>query len=410
MAPSVSAAAHPYDRDKRGWVMVATAFTSNLVVFGNLKALGVLLFPMTNDLDSDLWLVGWILVFYGILHSFMGLGAAFSVFISTAVMASYFKEKYPLAVGLSTMGIPTGMMVYGPVTQVLLDIYGWRGTTLLLGAISFNLVVCAVLVKRDPSSSSSDTVQYHEVSVSDHENLEEGGRINAENKAESSDGITRSNHESHKSQANKARQCCRHIMEAIDFAVLTDVRFVLLICARCVSTFTYSSWLVYMVSHGQFQGLSEIQASFLPAAFGIGNVVGKLGVPLMQRAGILPPMTFWACFGASIVSASFLLDAFIKPFVGQLVLTGLVGVGFALNYQAIDVMVRFLSTDDRLISVLGWQGMFISVAGALGGLISGRIYELTGSFSSALFVFSGVSLLSIPLFVSEAIYARRKAH
>ncbi|XP_038056136.1 monocarboxylate transporter 13-like [Patiria miniata] len=448
------ASSENYDDDKWGWIMVATLFICNLVVYGNLKALGVLLIPMTNDLDSDLWLVGWVLIFYGIMHHCMGpvvgaacrllgsrpmmvfggllgtlgfmltsistsvlamtiyivglagVGSAFCLFISLATMASYFKEKFLLAAGISNLGIPISMMVYGPMTQVLLDTYGWRGTTLLLGGVSFHLVACAMLVRQDPSSSSPDTEKYQEVPVSDEDESKEcrEGIICLNDKTDT-DGTSCSD----PGPCKRARQCCRLVVEAMDFALLADVRFVLLTGVKAAANFTYYAWVVFMVSHGQFQNLSEIQASFLPTSYGVGNAIGNLIVPLLQQVGIKPSMTFCGCFGTSLVCVSLLLDAFVRPFIGQLALTGLVGVGYGVMFQAIDVMSRFITTDDRLVSVLGWQGMFSGVAGTLGGLISGQIYEWTGSFSVALCLFAGIILLSIPLLVTEALYAKRQA-
>ena len=41
--------------------------------------------------------------------------------------------------------------MYGPLTQVLLDTYGWRGAMLLLGGLGFNLVWAGALVRRPKS-------------------------------------------------------------------------------------------------------------------------------------------------------------------------------------------------------------------------------------------------------------------
>ncbi|XP_038071482.1 monocarboxylate transporter 3-like [Patiria miniata] len=443
-----------YDNDRWGWVMVAVTFTSCFVMFVHLKALSVLLLPMTNDLESDLWFVGWIAVLYtmvlncfgpvagalsrllgarammvfgGFLYTsgiiltsvsttvpllsvftvgLSGVGSSLHWNISWAVMASYFKEKYPLAVGISTMGEPIGMMIFGPITQVLLDTYGWRGTMFLLGAISFHLVPCAMLVQRDPSSSLPETDQYQEVSVSDEEDnsQEQGGTDYAKDECDTTD---EGNHSYQNSRQSKAGRCCQLFIEAIDFKVLADVRFILLTSGRFTATFAFNAWLVFMVPHGQFQGLSNIQASFLPTAFGVGNVVGKLVPPLLQKFGIQSPMAFWACSGAALVCVSLIAEAFIKPFIGQLAFTGLVGVGFAVLYQGIDVMIRSLSTDDRFISLLGWQGVFTGVAGALGGLVAGRLYVWTRSFSTSHCVFAGVTLLTIPLLVVQARYCNK---
>ncbi|XP_038057072.1 monocarboxylate transporter 2-like [Patiria miniata] len=449
-----------YDHDRWGWVMVAVAFLSTFMIMGNIKGLGVLLIPITSDLDADLWLVGWIAVMYGLMQNCLGpivgalcrllgsrrmmvlgavlntlgilltafspsvlpivifiaglsgLGSALLLFIGMAVMATYFKEKYALAIGISMMGLPLGMMAYGPLTQVLLDTYGWRGTVLLLGAISFHLVACSMLVQRDLSASSANNDQYQEVSVRDEDEDEETQVDESESCAvDATNTAEQGSHSNPDLRKSKARICYESIMAAMDFAVLKDVRFILLVSGRCTAAFAFSGFVVFMVSHGQLQGLSKIQASILPTSFGVGNVIGKTLAPLLQQVGVKPSMTAWACFGTVLVSASFAAEAFVRPFAGQMIFSGLMGLGFALEYQAVDVMVRFLVNDDRLVSVLGWQGVFSGAAGTIGGLMPGWIYEWTGSFSIAFCVYGGVTLLSIPLFLCEAVYAKRmRAH
>ncbi|XP_022091214.1 monocarboxylate transporter 13-like [Acanthaster planci] len=443
------------DHDKWGWVMVAAAFVNCFVIYGQLKALGVLLIPISNDYNCDLGLIGWIAVLYGMVQNCIapvvaalarflgssrmmmfggllnavgiiltavspsvplfsifvigmaGVGSAFCWYIGFAVMASYFKEKYPLAIGISTMGEPIGMMFYAPVTQVLFNTYGWRGCLLLLGALSAHMVASGLLVRHDPSRPTlpDSDEEYQYVAARDEEEIsEEEGAVGGE-QAEPSQ--QRNGSDPDLSQ----RSCFKRFVKAIDFRVMADVRFVLLICGRSTATFAFSAWLVFMVAQGQFQGLNQVQASFLPTAFGVGNIVGKLPMPLAPKIGIKPSMTSWACFGAALVCISFLgVAAVQQAFVGQILLTGLSGFGYAILYQAEDVMVRFLSSDGRLVSMLSWQGMLTSIAGALGGLISGWVLERTGSFLISLGMFGGAVFLSIPLFIGEAIYTERRAH
>ncbi|XP_038054928.1 monocarboxylate transporter 14-like [Patiria miniata] len=441
-----------YDHDKYGWVMVAVTFLNWAVIMGYTKALGVLLIPITRDLDSELWLIGWLAVLYLLMQNCLGpivgalcrllgvrpmmvfgavlltlgiiltaispnvfamavfivglagVGSALILFVSFAVMASYFKKKYALAVGLSTMGIPVGVMAYGPVTQMLGDAYGWRGTMLLLGGFSFHLVACSMLVRRN-ASSSADTEQYQEVTQSDEEE-------NSPSEDGSFRGTNRTNISSDTRQTLSggwARVCCQSVLKAFDFAVLKDMGFILVVSSRCATSFAYSGVVVYMVSHGQLQGLSKMQASFLPTFFGSGNIIGKLVMPLLQQMGIKVSMTFWACFASCVVCVSLLLDAFVTPFMGQMVVTGLLGVGYGISIQAMDVIVRFIFTDDRLVNALGWQGLCIGMAEGLGGLVAGWINEWTGSFNIAFYLYGGVTLLSIPLVLFQDRYAKRRS-
>lgn len=46
-------------------------------------------------------------------------------------------------------GTGLGTFVYAPFTQYMLELYGWRGTTLILAGTLFNVCVCGCLM-RDP--------------------------------------------------------------------------------------------------------------------------------------------------------------------------------------------------------------------------------------------------------------------
>ena len=41
-----------------GWITVMSAFLAEFIVFGSMKALGVLITAMKGDFDTDLWIVG----------------------------------------------------------------------------------------------------------------------------------------------------------------------------------------------------------------------------------------------------------------------------------------------------------------------------------------------------------------
>ncbi|XP_038075989.1 monocarboxylate transporter 13-like [Patiria miniata] len=442
MASPATAPVRYEHTDRKGWLVVFASFICSFVICGNLKALGVLLIPMTSDLDSELWLVGWLVVWYNVskdctgpiigalsrmfstrlmivcgglfstlgfiltsvspnvavmsifIVGLSGLGSAFIFFNIYVVVASYFTEKYPLAIGIAMMGMPLGLMAYGPMTQVLLDTYGWRGTVLLLGGISFHLVPCGMLGQRQ----SSRREQYQEISNTDE--------------ADSSDrNDTSGDRQGLVSKLGRGGEWARRFKDAVDVAVLADARFILLTCGRCTISFAYSSLMAYMVSHGQFQGLSKLQASILPTALGIGIVAGRMVAPCLQQLGTKPPAVLWACIGSALMGALF-VEAFIRPFVGQLAVMVVIGIGVGMASQATDVMVWSISSfprDGRLVSRMGWLGVFKSIAGLVGGLISGWIYEWTGSFIIAYCVCGGITLLSIPFFVVwwRMLYTKR---
>ena len=58
--------------DKWGWVMVGAAFCASFTLYGNQKSLGVLLIPVSDYFESDLWIIGSIGVVYATLGNILG--------------------------------------------------------------------------------------------------------------------------------------------------------------------------------------------------------------------------------------------------------------------------------------------------------------------------------------------------
>lgn len=77
------------------------------------------------------------------------VGASFSVCYVTSVLivAYYFDKRRALATGLSVCGTGIGTFTFAPLCEFLGSLYGWRGTFLIIGAISLNICVCGALFR-----------------------------------------------------------------------------------------------------------------------------------------------------------------------------------------------------------------------------------------------------------------------
>ena len=79
----------------------------------------------------------------------MIVGASFSVCYVTSVLtvAYYFDKRRALATGLSVCGTGIGTFTFAPLCEILIGMYGWRGTFLIMGAVSLNICVCGALFR-----------------------------------------------------------------------------------------------------------------------------------------------------------------------------------------------------------------------------------------------------------------------
>lgn len=78
-----------------------------------------------------------------------GLGLGLCYVTAVVSIAFWFDKKRTLAVSLGACGTGIGTFIYAPMTQYLIEEYGWRGTTLLLAGGFLNICVCGSLM-RDP--------------------------------------------------------------------------------------------------------------------------------------------------------------------------------------------------------------------------------------------------------------------
>ncbi|XP_033218414.1 monocarboxylate transporter 12-like [Belonocnema kinseyi] len=93
-----------------------------------LNTTGLILTSQANSLTH-------IILTYSILG---GLGSGLALASSFVAMNSFFLKKRGQALGFSMAGTTLGMMLMPQLVHLLLNIYGFRGTTLIIGAISFH--------------------------------------------------------------------------------------------------------------------------------------------------------------------------------------------------------------------------------------------------------------------------------
>lgn len=66
----------------------------------------------------------------------------------------YFEKRRSLATGLAVCGSGVGTFIFAPVTQLLLDEYGWQGTVLIEAGILLNCILCGAVFRPLPATTS----------------------------------------------------------------------------------------------------------------------------------------------------------------------------------------------------------------------------------------------------------------
>lgn len=109
------------------------------MIGGTLSCVGFALAAISTS-------VGVLYLTFGIIA---GIGLGVEYVTAVVSIAFWFDKKRTFATGIGASGTGLGTFIFAPLTQYLIDSYGWRGATLLLAGALLNFAVCGALM-RDP--------------------------------------------------------------------------------------------------------------------------------------------------------------------------------------------------------------------------------------------------------------------
>ncbi|XP_071106596.1 monocarboxylate transporter 9-like [Haliotis cracherodii] len=107
------------------------------IVAGFVTSAGFILSSFGNSIEM-------LCITFGLVA---GVGMSFCYVTTVVIVAFYFEQKRALATGLAVCGSGIGTFIIAPLTEYLIDEYGWRGTVLILGGVLLNIIVCGALFR-----------------------------------------------------------------------------------------------------------------------------------------------------------------------------------------------------------------------------------------------------------------------
>ena len=316
---------------------------------GVLYALG---FFLASQTDSLIWL-------YVTFGALAGAGNGFGYAIPIPVCSKWFPDRRGLAVGLVVGGYGAGSGIYGPLArEVLIPAYGWQGTMQISAAVFLVMTLAAAWLLKNPP---------------------EGYRPPAAAPPPAADAAR-------KAPAPAA---------ARDFSTAEMVRtptFYLLWVAYCLGAAAGLMVISQLVPVGEAAGLG--------AAAGLGLTIGAVG----NTGGRVLSGWMSDTFGRlNTLRLMVLLSAAALPvfhvFAGQVALFYLL---LAVIYYCYGTLLSvFASTCADFYGTrhMGVNyGLLFSawgVAGIVGPVVAGRVFDASGSYAVAFYVAAALSVVAL---------------
>ena len=301
-------------------------------------------------------------LFFGVIAA-VGVGMIGMV-PNTTLIQFWFREKMGLAMGIVTSGIGFGVIVCGPVVQLLIDRFGWRMSYLLIGvfvptavgtmAISILKNPLPMMVsERSPSRAPGDAVR-------------DPLAVNEE--------------------WTNATWTVRKALHTSPFWFLAF--------AHCLGGFTVQSMLAHQVAFFVDEGLTPLLASSVMSAVGFVSIGGKiLWGALSDRIG--REITFSAGMTCTVLGMISVIS-----FHGHHVssLPYLYALFYGLGYGMTAALPPLIAADffqgRGYGEIFGTVMLIGNLGGAFGAWFAGFVYDKQGSYIPIFVLTIGCALLA----------------
>ncbi|MFC1913061.1 MFS transporter [Chloroflexota bacterium] len=289
-------------------------------------------------------------LFYALIGA--GLGGGYVPTISA--IARWFSKRRGAMTGIAMSGISVGIMVAPPVSNWLIDDYGWRISYIAIGAVVvIAMLLSAQFLKRDPDKLGL---------TSYGNNPDDLETVNPEGSVYS-----------------------------LKSAIYTR-QFWLLCLMFSSLEFSADSIMVHIAPHITDLSFSAGSAAAVLAVIGGANIIGRV---LMGNVSdkIGSRHTFIVCAGALLIALLWLLFAremwAFYPFA----------IVFGFAFGGYGALISLLAADlfglKSLGVILGSINFTITIGAAIGPAVAGLIFDISGSYQPAFLACTALSLISI---------------
>ena len=259
----------------------------------------------------------------------------------------YFVKKRALAGGITVTGMSVAVLAFVPITEVLMGVFGWRGTIMMLAACVVHMLPCVALYRPPRVSSNVGIInkQYATASISTkyEANIAHSNEIDI-NPAKNSTSTVCENDYTDDKQADEidvshlprdkkhshsvARLCSgiiTWVKNVLDFSLLMNPRLCLYITGTCLVNVGLFTAYAHTVRRAVYIGLTQKQAAFIGSCIGIGGLVSRLVMMFPLSTGKMNLIWAYSC---GQMAGGFVLCAhyFVTGLAGNTTMSILYGV------------------------------------------------------------------------------------
>ncbi|MDY6825605.1 MAG: MFS transporter [Bacillota bacterium] len=320
-----------------------------------------------SSLSSSIW---QLIILYSLIAS-IGMAGGSTVTV-TAVVAQWFVKKRGTVMGLVLSGMSFGQFIMGPASVLLIDNFDWRFAMRVIGILILVIVtpLCFFLVRSKPQDMGLKP--YGAV---------EDVRSEKKNKTEPVENVS------------------GEILKGFGMSIFRNRIFWLLTIPYFVCGFTDVGLVsTHFIPFAEGKGYASFLIAAVFGTIAIFNIFGTVGAGFLSdklnRAALLR-FVYWL---RAIIFI--LLITVFNNAVGLFLFAAIFGLTERATIAPTSSLCAHHFDDLSLGVVFGYVSISHHLGGALGSLIPGALFDITGSYNIA-FILAVIMLLAGGLLVAR---------
>ncbi|XP_022103961.1 monocarboxylate transporter 12-like [Acanthaster planci] len=419
---------------RMGFLAVLGVWTNWFFWASAVKGLAVMLPTLQDQMDTNTWVIGWMIVVVEVTANLIGpmaaplgrcfgigacvmvsglmMGVAFIIasFSSAVVMATVLAVLAGPGIGISNVlckellsrcftsgstttafsisqtGSSVAFIVMPPLTQLFLDTYGWRGAMLLLGSIFFHLTVCGALLQCPSVNALAAHKTGTDYSALPDDSSEEGHQHSVDEDA---------SRESVKQENNSILSGLQTAWQLFLTRLLTSRAYWCVAVISIVTNVSTLGWAVYFVPHTLTKGFDPGDAVTLTSIMGLTRVLaGVILGPVMDKIQIVGNKEF---VGIALTSMTvyYAVDPWLTSYWLNVAVVVIYACSNCMMLALQDVLLCEIVPSDCLGSAFGWIAMKSAVFSFFLLYLPGLIFDLGGSYTIPFLLMGGLHFFAI---------------
>ncbi len=268
--------------------------------------------------------------------------------VAVGAIPDYFDKYYNEAISVTCFGTAIALIIFPPLTSLLLDVYGWRGTMLLFCGINLHTIPCGALFDNEVGTEYSNENVHCDVKTASSDFDDENKRSTIEEKL-------------------------YYLWTAFGISMMTSFGFISrVLIPALVYGYTFSAWLIYIVSFSLSVGLSLKQSSIIATSGGIGIAVIRIALPFLNTILTYRQLLY---ISSLLMTVSMILTTLFHSYAFLCISSVIYGISIGTLGTEIYMAIKDVTGEDQYVNGVAWFHLFDGFAMITSATITGKVIQ-----------------------------------